>query len=158
MTVRLWSRRQLCHALPAAALLTTAAGRALAVQEPVDDGTWSTDPIWNVLKKTRLTTDPRGMVHAQIAAEVSALVGKPMTLSGFILPIETSMSFKHFILSRYSPECPFCPAGAPNEVIEVFSTVAMRPANHMVFLSGHFSVQNNVEEGLFYRMENTSIA
>jgi len=25
-------------------------------------------------------------------------------------------------------------------------------------LSGHFSVQNNVEEGLFYRMENTSIA
>ena len=158
MTVRGWSRRQLCQALPAATLLTTMAGRALAQQEPADDGTWSTDPIWKVLKKTRLTTDPRGMVHAQIATEVQALAGKPMVISGFILPIETSMSFKHFILSRYSPDCPFCPAGAPNEVIEVFSATAMGPASHMVFLQGHFSVQNNVEEGLFYRMENTHIA
>lgn len=158
MTIPYWSRRQVCRALSASALASTVAARVLAQQEPVDDGTWSTDPTWLILKKTRLTTDPRGMVHAQIAGEVNALAGKPIVISGFILPVETSMSFKHFILSRYSPDCPFCPAGAPNEVIEVFSTKAMQASNHMVFLRGRFGVQNKVEEGLFYRMENTTVA
>lgn len=158
MTTPSQVRRRLCCALPAAAVLLASGTRRTFAQQPVDDGTWSTDKTWDVLKKTRLTTDPRGMVHAQIAPEVHALAGKQMVISGFIMPTETTMTFRHFILSRYSPECPFCPAGAPNEVIEVFSTIDMSAANHMVFLEGRFHVQNKVEEGLFYRMENVKIA
>ena len=45
---------------------------------------------------TRLTTDARGMVHAQIAAEVTALAGKEVVISGFILPIEATLTFKPF--------------------------------------------------------------
>jgi hypothetical protein len=153
-----WSRRKLCCALPAAATVLSL-DRALAqpIDQP-DDGTWSKDPTWDILRRTRLTTDARGMVNAQIAPEVKALVGRQLVISGFILPIETTMSFRHFILSRYSPECPFCPAGAPNEVIEVFSTVDTGPTNYMAFYQGRFSVQNKVEEGLFYRLENARVA
>jgi hypothetical protein len=152
----LLSRRSACRLLAAGAAIA-AAGPALSAQ-PVDDGTWSTHPTWLTLKKTRLTTDDRGMVHAAIAPEVMGLAGKTLLISGFILPIEAAASSKHFILSRYSPECPFCPAGAPNEVIEIFSNTAIAGTSTMVFLQGRFAVQNDVEKGLFYRMDHAGMA
>jgi len=135
--------------LAGAALLAT--GSAYA--EPVDDGTWSKHPLWPTLKKTRLAADQNGMVRAAFTPEVSSLSGKAMTISGFILPIEASKRYNHFILSRYSPECPFCPSGGPTEVIEVFTDKAVGPTPALVTMRGTFSVQDNMEAGLFYRMK-----
>lgn len=42
-----------------------------------------------------------------------ALAGKPMTVLGFILPVEATRQFTPFILTRHSPQGPFCPSGAP---------------------------------------------
>ena len=131
---------------------------AAQVATPVDDGTWSTNPLWPVLKKTHLITDANGLIRASFTPEVEALASKPMTISGFILPVETSTRYKHFILSRYSPECPFCPSGGPTEVIEVFSAKPVGPTPAMVTMRGVFAIQGNMEAGLFYRMDKTELA
>ena len=58
----------------------------------------------------------------------------------------------HFILSRYSPECPFCPAGGPTETIEVFADQPVGATQLMVTIEGVFNVQGNMDAGLFYRL------
>ncbi len=123
-------------------------------QQAEYDGTWSQDPTWDILKTTRLTTDARGMVHAEVPPKVQALSGQQMSVSGFILPIEASPKFQHFILSRYSPQCPFCPSGTPSEMIEVMSKKPAQAGNYMVFIQGKFGVQNKVEDGLFFRIDD----
>ena len=152
-----WSRRSFCLS---AALASFGGWHCAFAQEESfpDDGTWSTHPVWRTLKTTKLTTDARGMVHAEIPSAVKELAGRSLVISGFILPLSAQSESKHFILSRYSPECSFCPSGAPNEVIEVFSTKPMRAATYMVFLKGRFAVQDNVEEGLFFRLEQATVA
>ena len=152
-----WSRRGFCLSAALASLGGWRGGLAQEEDFP-DDGTWSTHPVWRTLKTTKLTTDARGMVHAEIPPAVKDLAGRSLVISGFILPLSAQPQSNHFILSRYSPECSFCPAGAPNEVIEVFSTKPMRTATHLVFLRGQFAVQNNVEEGLFFRLERAVTA
>ena len=124
--------------------------------EPVNDGTWSDHALWPVLKKTRLTTDANGLIRAAFTSEVVALGDKAMTISGFILPIEAT-SHKHFILSRYSPECPFCPSGGPTEVIEVFLNKPVGLTSAMVTMKGMFSTQSDMEAGLFYRMKGAAL-
>lgn len=156
------SRRRFCMRM-GAAVFSAGLGRRVQAQTPDEsswkqDGTWSADPLWRVLKTAHLTTDASGMVQARMSKEVLALSGKELSISGFILPIEAAVQSRHFILSRFSPECSFCPVGAPNEVIEVFSTKPMRAANYLVFLKGRFSVQNNIENGLFFRMDDTVVA
>ncbi len=125
---------------------------------PANDGTWSDNPLWPVLKETHLTTDSSGAIHAAFAPGVLGLADKPMTISGFILPIENTTSYRHFILSRYSPECPFCPAGGPNEVIEVFAKSSIAPTSAMVVMNGMFSVQGDMDKGMFYRLGNAQLA
>jgi hypothetical protein len=130
---------------------------APAFAEPVQDGTWSDHALWPVLKKTKLTTDANGLVKAAFAPEVMALGGKPMTITGFVLPIAAN-SRTHYILSRYSPECPFCPSGGPNEVIEVFLKKPLGPTSAMVTMHGLFSMQPDMDAGLFYRMKDAALA
>lgn len=151
------NRRRFCLS---AALATAGFCMSASAQEEnfPDDGTWSKHPIWRTLKTTKLTTDARGMVHAEIPPAVRELAGRSLVVSGFILPLNTQTQSTHFVLSRYSPECSFCPVGAPNEVIEVFSLEPMRAATHLVFLRGQFAIQNNVEEGLFFRLERAVVA
>lgn len=151
------NRRQFCLGLALATAGYCVNGAAQEENFP-DDGTWSKHPIWRTLKQTKLTTDDRGMVHAEIPPSVRELAGRSLVISGFILPLSTQTESKHFILSRFSPECSFCPVGAANEVVEVFSVEPMRAAPHMVFLRGKFAVQNNVEEGLFFRLEQAVVA
>jgi hypothetical protein len=130
---------------------------APVLAEPVQDGTWSDHALWPVLKKTKLTTDANGLVKAAFVPEVTALGGKPMTITGFVLPIAAN-SRTHYILSRYSPECPFCPSGGPNEVIEVFLKRPLGPTSAMVTMHGLFSMQPDMDAGLFYRMRDAGLA
>lgn len=152
------SRRSFCVQ---ATGLWGAAGGATLVAAPVfaqvQDGTWSDHALWPVLKKSKLAIDANGLVKAAFAPEVTALGGKPMTITGFILPIAAN-SRTHYILSRYSPECPFCPSGGPNEVIEVFLKKPLGLTSAMVTMHGMFSMQPDMDAGLFYRMKDAALA
>jgi hypothetical protein len=117
----------------------------------------SGDPMWRLLHTSRIIEDQRtGYYSAVHPPAVRALAGKTVTISGFMLPIEQETQTRHFLVSRYTPVCFFCPPGDPNEVVEV-RTVNPRPAGcDMVKVTGTFSIADNGEKGLFFRLQATN--
>lgn len=116
------------------------------------------DGLWVTLATTRIHEDEaRGLYSATHPEAVRALIGQNVTLSGFIMPLETTEHFRHFILTRYTPVCPFCPPGAPNEVVEVWSSDPIVATNDLVRISGQFSLTNDGEKGLFFQLRSAHL-
>jgi hypothetical protein len=151
------------RALLVAGLLAVTAGPALAQsgfgQAPGERNAQlrlpkSPAPLWATLRKTRIGEDTkRGIYTASFPPEVRGLQGTQVTLSGFMLPMDTARKSKHFLLSRYTPVCFFCPPGEPNEVVEVVSRSGVKLTDGMVTLSGKLTLTNNGEKGLFFRLD-----
>ena len=117
----------------------------------------SNDPLWTTLATTRITEDRRtGLFSATHPPPVLALAGRTVTVQGFMLPIEPEENTRHFLLSRYTPVCFFCPPGAPNEVIEVRTDRPIKAAIDMITVSGRLSLADNGEKGLFFRIEGSA--
>jgi hypothetical protein len=113
----------------------------------------SNDPMWELLKKTKIHNDyAKGLFSATFPDEVKALVGKPFTISGFMLPLEAKEKFRHFILSKRTPTCAFCPPGEPNEIVDVWMDEDVTWAEDTIKVSGTFSLMNNPELGLFFKL------
>jgi len=112
-------------------------------------------PIWATLRKTKIGENAkRGIFTASFPDEVKALDQTEVTVSGFMLPMDTTQRSKHFLLSRYTPVCFFCPPGQPNEVVEVISKPGVKLTGAMVTLSGRLSLINDGEKGLFFRLDH----
>jgi hypothetical protein len=124
---------------------------ALPVLPQTNDGTWSGHPLWSILRQTKLKVDDNGIIRAAFVPQVLKLAGKQIKITGFVMPTGGDARH-HFILSRYSPECPFCPAGGPTETIEVFADQPVGRTQLMVTIEGVFNVQGDMEKGLFYRL------
>ncbi len=117
------------------------------------------DNIWSALVTTRIgEDDAHGTFTATYSPTVRALVGRTLTISGFVMPLETTPQFRHFILTRYTPVCPFCPPGAPNEVVEVWSAHPIAQTNDLVRVTGQFALMNDAEKGLFFRLSDAGVA
>lgn len=71
-----------------------------------------------------------------------------------MLPMDTAPRSKHFLLSRYTPVCFFCPPGQPNEVVEVISKPGVKLTGAMITLTGRLSLINDGEKGLFFRLDH----
>lgn len=112
-------------------------------------------PVWATLRKTRIGENAqRGIFTARFPNEVKALNGAEITVSGFMLPMDTAPRSKHFLLSRYTPVCFFCPPGQPNEVVEVISKPGVKLTGAMITLTGRLSLINDGEKGLFFRLDH----
>ncbi len=113
----------------------------------------SSDPIWKVLGTTKIKSDyAQGYFDAIYSPEVKALVGKEVTISGFMLPLEATEKFKHFILSKRTPTCPFCPPGEPNEIIDIWMAEPVKWDEDTIKVSGKFELMNNRELGMFFKL------
>ena len=113
------------------------------------------DELWNKLAKCAVGFEGRkGIITLELTPEVKALDGKTITLHGFVLPMDGSDLTKHFLLSRNTPVCMFCPPGEPNEVVEVRSEHAIAWSSRMVSVTGKFSLINDEENALFFRIES----
>ena len=67
----------------------------------------SKDPMWKILGKTQIHLDEKkGIYSATYPVEVKTLVGTQVTISGFMLPLEATEKFHHFLLSKRTPTCP----------------------------------------------------
>jgi hypothetical protein len=118
----------------------------------------SPDKQWAVLATTVIGEDlERGIFTARHPPRVRALAGRAMTIRGYVMPLETTPTFSHFLLTRYTPVCNFCPPGAPNEVIEVIAATPLAPTQNLVEVSGPFAIANNGEQGLFFRIEGALV-
>ena len=113
----------------------------------------SKDAIWATLATTKVTLDEKkGAYSAVFSDAVKGLAGKQLTVSGFILPLETTEKFRHFLLSKRTPTCPFCPPGQPYEIIDVTTTSPIPWTDDLATFVGTFSLTNNQELGVFFQL------
>ena len=75
-----------------------------------------------------------------------------------MLPDEPSLTSAHFVLTRRSAGCPFCPPNEPTEAIEVFSVASMEYTQAPVTVSGQLHLVARSETGLFYRLDHAKVS
>ncbi len=115
----------------------------------------SKDAFWDVLARCKVTLDTKKYLYSIVRTpEVDAMEGKPFTVSGFIMPLEAAETFKHFLLSKRTPTCGFCPPGEPNEIVEVFTNEKIKWDDGLVTMTGTMAFTDNPELGLFFQMKN----
>jgi len=116
------------------------------------------DAVWNEFVKCKVGYNNRtGMYSISVTPEVKALSGKPLTASGWVMPLDGSDHTKHFLLTRRTPVCMFCPPGEPNEVVEVFTPNAVAWTDKLVTVTGPFSLISNGEKGMFFRISEAQV-
>lgn len=115
----------------------------------------SHDSFWNTLLKTKIQYSAKEPhITAKIPPEVKALEGQNVTLSGFVLPMDSQEKTNHFLLSKRTPTCPFCPPGEPNEVVEVYTKQALPWDDNLLTVHGTFHLINNTDNGIFFVMKD----
>lgn len=117
----------------------------------------SQHPLWEALHKTKVTANEKtGYFSAQFPPEVKAIVGKEQTVNGFMMPLETKDKFSHFLLSKRTPTCPFCPPGEPNEIIDIWTRKPVTYEDKLITLKGTFELMNNKDMGLFFKLKDAT--
>ena len=118
----------------------------------------SKDNMWTTLGKTKVSLDEKEYTYtAKYPPEVKALNGKQITIKGFMLPIEATEKFKHFILSERTPTCPYCPPGEPNEIVEIFTAKPVKWNEGLITVTGKFALINNQNFGMFFKIDNAAV-
>ncbi|MBX9614076.1 MAG: DUF3299 domain-containing protein [Caulobacteraceae bacterium] len=122
--------------------------RAMQLNLPTADG-----PMWRVLRQTRITIDEESQLfEAAHPPSVREMAGRRITLQGYMLPLESDIRTRHFLISPYTPVCFFHPPAEPNEVIEVTLTRPIPAGYHRVEVTGVLTLANDGEKGLFFQM------
>lgn len=113
----------------------------------------SLNPLWDRLMKCKVAMDKKsGLYSIALTPEVKTMAGRSADVEGFILPLDGSDKTSHFLLSRRTPVCLFCPPGEPNEVVEVKSREPVDWVNDPVTLRGRFELVNDGEKGVFFAL------
>jgi uncharacterized protein len=118
----------------------------------------SADPIWRTLAHTRFESDlARGVFIADHPADVRALDGQEVTITGFMLLLNPMNFASDFVLTRYTPVCPFCPPGAPNEAVQVMLTRVVKPMKGQITVRGRLHLEKDATSGMFFRLDPAEI-
>jgi hypothetical protein len=104
------------------------------------------DTLWSKLIKCEVSYDDKKDVYSI-----------QVTVRGFVLPMDGSDRTKHFLVSRNTPVCMYCPPGQPNEVVEVLSPKAIEWTDKITTVTGKLSLINDGEKALFFKIENAQV-
>ena len=155
-------RARLAAALAFAAAATGAAAMTTqpltAAQKALVAHYTNNDPEWAVLRQAKVGEDrARGLLTAEFPASIKALAGRPLRISGFMSPLETGADTRHFIVTRRSTTCPFCPPNAATEAVEVRLDRPVQRTDEEVVVVGRLSLVATSDEGLFYALGGASL-
>jgi hypothetical protein len=113
------------------------------------------DELWSKLTKCTVDYDnEKGTYSIRLTPEVKALDGQTITVRGFVLPMDGSDRTRHFLISRNTPVCLYCPPGEPNEVVEVQAAHGVRWTDKIVSVTGKLRLINDQEKALFFKMDD----
>lgn len=119
----------------------------------------SKSPLWQKLTQCKVTLDDKkGLYAIALTPEVKAMAGQMVEVNGFILPLDGSDKTKHFLLSKRTPVCMFCPPGDPNEVVEIWSNKAVNWGDAPITMKGRFDLVNDGEKGVFFVLKDAELA
>ena len=116
------------------------------------------DALWSKLLNSKVAYNNRtGIYSITVSPQIKALANRQVTASGWVLPLDGSDHTKHFLLTRRTPVCMFCPPGEPNEVAEVFAPKPIVWTDKLVTVTGPLSLINNGEKGMFFRINASAV-
>ncbi|BAI96730.1 hypothetical protein SJA_C1-18960 [Sphingobium indicum UT26S] len=117
------------------------------------------DLRWVFFHDARVTADEaKGEYNAAFSPSLSKMEGQSFSITGYMLPIETSTKSAHFVLTRRSAGCPFCPPNEPTEAIEIFATGPVDYRQTPVTVEGRLHLIARSETGLFYRLDRAKVS
>ncbi|MBE7218565.1 MAG: DUF3299 domain-containing protein [Caulobacteraceae bacterium] len=111
------------------------------------------DPRWIEFRGVKVTADKaHGVLVAQFPRDLTSIAGKPLEIGGYIMPLEATTTTRHFILTRRSTGCPFCPPNEANEALEVFLTKPVHYEQRQFFVKGRLKLVPTSNQGLFFQL------
>lgn len=96
------------------------------------------------------------MLFADFPAEVAERSGETVKVSGFMMPLETGMKQRWFLLTAHPPSCFFHVPGGPSGVVEVFAEEGIEVAWDPIVLEGRFETLEKSDGGV-YRLHDARI-
>ena len=116
------------------------------------------DVTWIMFHNAKVTADDaRGIYTASFPPSLVKQDGKFFSISGYMLPVDTKTVSPHFVLTRRSTGCPFCPPNEPTEAIEVFASRPIAYTQAPVRIEGTLHLVAHSEKGLFFRLDTASV-
>lgn len=106
---------------------------------------------WSLLTTTTIRMN-KGKLGPAFPEALRPLNGKTVKLQGYILPIEAGQTHRYFLLSAWSPTCPFCQTAGPEAVVEVRARSAVKYTNEPVVVEGRLMLLDDDASGVFYRL------
>jgi hypothetical protein len=128
-----------------------------------DIGTWEAmppaqQPVWRILVNTGISLNPNtGFFHARFPRDVRALDGTDITIDGYMLPQQFHDPHSTFILSYFSPDCPFCPPGEANTMLRVAMREPINLTDGIITLQGRFVITGEQSDFLFFKLEDAAL-
>lgn len=117
------------------------------------------DLRWVFFHDARITADEaKGEYRATFSPSLAKMEGRSFSITGYMLPIEPSTHSAHFVLTRRSAGCPFCPPNEPTEAIEIFAAAPADYRQTPVTVEGRLHLVARSETGLFYRLERAKVS
>lgn len=116
------------------------------------------DLRWVFFHDARITADnAKGIYTATFSPSLKKEDGQTFSITGYMLPVETNTTSPHFVVTRRSAGCPFCPPNEPTEAIEVFATKPVRYTQSPVTIEGTLHLVARSEAGLFFRLDKATV-
>jgi hypothetical protein len=118
----------------------------------------SQSPVWGKFLQSKVSYNNRTGIYSIAATpDVKAMAGQSITVNGFVLPLDGSDHTSHFLLTRNTPVCMFCPPGEPNEVVEIVSPHPIAWTDKVVTVTGPLTLINNGEKGMFFKIAANAV-
>ena len=130
-------------------------GQPLSERAAQDQLPMAKSALWGRLAQCPSHFDTKTALYSiTVSPQVKAMDGDTVTVNGFVLPLDGSDETRHFLLTKRTPVCMYCPPGEPNEVIEVKSKQAVEWNDSMVTMKGRFTLVNNGEKAIFFALDD----
>jgi hypothetical protein len=146
-----------CMRAASLALALAIAPMLAQAQQPPHDPQTSMLPdakgalAWSLLSQTAIRKIA-GKLGPDFPAALRPLNGKTVKLQGYILPLEAGQTHRRFLLSAWSPTCPFCVSAGPEAMVDVKAKSAVKYSLDPVVVQGRLELLDDDAAGMFYRL------
>lgn len=111
---------------------------------------------WTLLAQVKETQQSNRIIP-KFSDQVAALDNTEVKVHGFMMPLDSTLKQKHFLISAIAPSCAFCLPGRANSLVEVFIERPILYTFDPIIVSGKLRVLKNDPLGLYYRLEDAVV-
>jgi len=112
--------------------------------------------LWTVLGEVEIEEND-GFLIPTYTQRIKKIDGQPVTIEGFMLPMEQSEKQQVFLLSAFPPSCPFCVGGDSTTILEVRAKESVSVTYDKLKVDGIMNLIEDDPMGLFYRISEAEV-